>query len=85
MDLFDIHHPNNKKRLIEPLSKLLPCPFCGGEAKLSGCFPNGQYYIKCTGCRVSLWYDRQDKAVGCWNKRVGCTAVTPINTNANGA
>lgn len=49
--------------------KLLPCPFCGSDAELSGMFPHGQYYIQCTGCRVSLWYDRVDKAIGMWNTR----------------
>ncbi len=67
MNKFDLIHPNNKKSPIE--AELLPCPFCGNKAELSGCFPNGQYYITCTGCRVSLWYDRKDKAIGAWNRR----------------
>ncbi len=67
MHKFDMHHPNNVKRSIDV--NLLPCPFCGAKAELSGCFPNGQYYIACTGCRASLWYDRKDKAIGAWNSR----------------
>ncbi len=70
MNKFDLIYPDNKKRPLQALSELLPCPFCGSKAELSGCFPNGQYYIQCTGCRVSLWYDRMDKAVGCWNNRI---------------
>ncbi len=71
MNKFDLAHSNNEKRPME--ADLLPCPFCGCKAELSGCFPNGQYYIACSGCRVSLWYDRKDKAIGMWNKRISPT------------
>lgn len=67
LDQFETKFPNNEKTKI--VAELLPCPFCGSDAELSGCFPYGQYYIKCTECRVSLWHDRKDKAIGAWNTR----------------
>lgn len=66
-DKFDLVHPNTEKKPLA--ANLLPCPFCGGKAELSGRFPSGQYYVGCTGCRVSLWYDREDKSVDAWNTR----------------
>ncbi len=70
MDKFDVIYKNSETIEMQQPDNLLPCPFCGGEAHMSGKFPHGQYYITCTGCRVSLWDDRQDKAIGHWNKRV---------------
>lgn len=70
MHKFDWIYPNTKKRKMKILTKLLPCPFCGSNAELSGRFPLGQYYIQCSGCRVSLWHDRPDKAIANWNSRI---------------
>lgn len=67
MDKFEHIYGKSEKRTID--KDLLPCPFCGSKATLSGMFPQGQYYISCTGCRVSLWQDRTDKAISNWNTR----------------
>lgn len=48
---------------------LLPCPFCGAEAHLSGCFPDGHYQVKCNECQAIVKADRDDKAHGMWNQR----------------
>lgn len=54
---------------------LLPCPFCGGEAK---CFPDevgsgGQhlppYYAGCKACRVFFSDDDEVRAITDWNRR----------------
>ncbi len=63
-----IYGTQDKTKII---ANLKPCPFCNGTAELSGMFPSGQYFIQCSECRVSLWDDRQDKAIGHWNIRNG--------------
>ncbi len=70
MDKFELIYGKQEYRKIE-ISHLKPCPFCNGKAELSGMFPSGQFYIQCLGCRVSLWEDRRDKAIGHWNMRDG--------------
>lgn len=70
MDKVELIYGKQEKRKIE-CNHLKPCPFCNGEAVLSGLYPLGQYYIQCLECRVSLWDDREDKAVGHWNMRGG--------------
>lgn len=73
MDKFDLIYKNGEKRHID--AELLPCPFCGSQAELSGRFPQGQYYISCLECRASLWHDRKDKAIGAWNKRINTNNI----------
>ena len=55
--------------------KLLPCPFCGGEAKIvKNCY--GQTSVKCLNdfCNAVVWGDSKDidreyAAVKAWNRR----------------
>ncbi len=68
MNKFELIYGKQEHRKIE-IDYLKPCPFCNGEAELSGMYPSGQYYIQCLECRVHLWEDRKDKAIGHWNKR----------------
>lgn len=63
--------------------KLLPCPFCGGEAKLERkvvCYGHGEYvevaYIKCEECSCrtgEMWNgnieQRVKDAIQSWNRR----------------
>ncbi len=70
MDKFDVIYKNSVSVEMKQPDNLLPCPFCGEKAHMSGKFPHGQYYISCTVCRVSLWDDRVDKVIGHWNKRI---------------
>ena len=57
--------------------KLLPCPFCGGKAKLH--IENAGCYVRCKKCgaygkivSASFYYsaaDTADAAVESWNRR----------------
>ena len=49
--------------------KLLPCPFCGGEAEmLNGV---GEYWVKCEDCNASARMSSSKGAVvKSWNERV---------------
>lgn len=65
--------------------ELLPCPFCGGEAKLRKTIElaghgmiTTSYFVECVDCKVrgnhfDSWLDEQknaeDKAVEFWNTR----------------
>ena len=51
--------------------QLLPCPFCGGEARLKEYTePIKISWIKCNDCGVeSLPFDTIEKAITAWNTR----------------
>ena len=54
--------------------KLLPCPFCGGEAKVQINTEMGgsQYQVLCTECPVTVgryWYWNKKDAIKAWNTR----------------
>ncbi len=71
-DLSDAHlaHPNSIENPLNPDSyHLKDCPFCSSNAVMSGLFPNGQYYVRCSQCRASMYYDRMDKSTAHWNQR----------------
>ena len=57
------------------VSKLLPCPFCGGDP-YPGRDSNGLYTAKCFLCGVTMTQDRRDKLQGHWNQRKGETKTT---------
>lgn len=55
------------------MNELLPCPFCGGAAKLNG-FMFNVWTVDCTRCEVHTRVDYhckdpKAKAVETWNKR----------------
>lgn len=50
---------------------LLPCPFCGGAAKLTDhedCDVGGRWVV-CTPCGAARWGDQPDEAIAAWNTR----------------
>lgn len=57
--------------------KLLPCPFCGGEAKLKTFTSRGwlykvtTHYVACTvcNCQTQVQFE-EDEAAEIWNRRV---------------
>ena len=57
--------------------KLLPCPFCGGEAVVcngSNEIVGNQYLIRCKGLNCTVrpkteWYESLDEATRHWNTR----------------
>jgi len=55
-------------------AKLIPCPFCGGEAQIEKTVPHlnpTQYFGHCLTCRIeSDLYDTEEEAIKAWNKRV---------------
>lgn len=66
------------------MSKLKPCPFCGGKAELTTDVTAERYskpraMIYCTNCKIETrWFDDKNRdgtfveeAVNAWNKR--CT------------
>ena len=46
---------------------LLPCPFCGGEAKSTG-DPRDQVFCTHCGASTFMWVT-EDEAVKAWNRR----------------
>lgn len=51
-------------------TKLLPCPFCGGEAELNDNYPTECIWCECKECGASSEGDLdRNKAIGEWNKR----------------
>lgn len=53
------------------MAELLPCPFCGGEAKIYQNYM-GQYNIQCEKCRCVFWTKncrRVDYVKIAWNTR----------------
>ncbi len=61
---------NNK---TERAAELLPCAFCGEPAEwINKVLFDGRYYIRCSNgeCHVIIKADRQDKAIGFWNRRL---------------
>ena len=59
-------------------NKLLPCPFCGGEARVRDCTSEEQYTIvngqmhKMCGCSrycVEMFGETEDEAIEKWNTR----------------
>ena len=56
--------------------KLLPCPFCGGEAIQEAgerivCYDEYEYFecVHCTNCKASVEGETVEEAVNKWNTR----------------
>lgn len=48
--------------------KLLPCPFCGGEARFSTEAGN---WINCKSCGAETdYFEQREEAINAWNTRV---------------
>jgi hypothetical protein len=60
------------------MAELKPCPFCGGEARVSDC-GWGHCYVRCTNTSgmkcpvrpITKYFDRANKAIEAWNRRAG--------------
>lgn len=85
-DVFDIGSEENEETMRYTTAKivtwkrekLLPCPFCGGEAithRLAWRNGSTKYWIvKCSDCRVtSVKRVNRDKAIKEWNTRATST------------
>ena len=52
------------------MTKLKPCPFCGGEAEVVDC--GNEYFCRCKKCAINQdhLYGQRCDAVKAWNRRV---------------
>jgi len=51
------------------MTKLLPCPFCGGEAELTG-FEAPEFWVWCPNCKASTdAHTCKGGAIAAWNTR----------------
>ncbi len=55
------------------MPELLPCPFCGENAKIISGGP-GNHFIQCQRCAASTDDGSQERAVECWNRRADLCA-----------
>ncbi|MEA4947070.1 MAG: Lar family restriction alleviation protein [Oscillospiraceae bacterium] len=54
------------------MSKLKPCPFCGGKAHVQGHgYGTEEYRVYCEecGCSTKQWAETKDKAIAAWDLR----------------
>jgi len=54
-------------------TRLKPCPFCGGAAKLSETDFDG-FFVFCESCRASFFEVTKKKSVDAWNRRAETAA-----------
>ena len=68
------------------MSELLPCPFCGGEARLQVCsYPGGdRYRVGCTDGGATTWPRIIDAkaAARVWNRRTPADASSVARKGA---
>lgn len=63
------------------VTELLPCPFCGGEARLyenPPYEPPGMFFVRCDPCDLvydKAWDVPRDQAIAAWNTRQASTAA----------
>lgn len=54
---------------------LLPCPFCGGEARMNGNSQDSQVFVVCDECDSSSDFHRNKaNATAAWNRRTATGA-----------
>lgn len=62
--------------------KLLPCPFCGGEAEIKKRGNSICHFVaKCKMCRAEMKGTIADQALAAWNRRVQPVSGNPITDN----
>lgn len=71
------------------MSKLKPCPFCGGKPQLVILDIDREYFVECLKCKVEQGhcYKSAKNAIIAWNRRVsanerGFTQVYPVRARA---
>lgn len=55
--------------------KLLPCPFCGGEAEIIPWWQNRErYHVRCKTAECNYTHDNRADAAAAWNRRAAPSA-----------
>ena len=53
------------------MTKLKPCPFCGGAGRILTHLTEDKFTIECLGCGMRLrWFGSGEEAMESWNRRV---------------
>lgn len=66
------------------MTELKPCPFCGGEAELTG-FNAPEYWVWCPSCKASTdAHTGKENAVAAWNTRAERTCENVNEVRENG-
>ncbi len=52
------------------MSKLKPCPFCGGEARLQSFYKDHCVYCRKCNASTMKYYPTKEEAIEAWNRRV---------------
>jgi Lar family restriction alleviation protein len=66
-------------------AELLPCPFCGGPAKLyyddSGDYErHWSWLIECSGCECDMTRRKKEDVIAAWNKRDWSAAMAIVHS-----
>jgi hypothetical protein len=63
--------PNSdiKRPVIDPVTGLLPCPFCGGKANSGWQNSYGEFVVLCFECEASTTGATHQDAKDFWNRR----------------
>ena len=64
-------------------TELLPCPFCGGEARHYAPGPI-DHHIECVECYADIHRDTEAEAIAAWNTRAELGSGTCENINTDG-
>lgn len=49
---------------------LLPCPFCGGQARHTTLFERNGVFVRCDGCEVLMMRLTWPEVASAWNRRI---------------
>lgn len=73
----------NGERQEQGLGALLPCPFCGTEARL--CEGSSMWWVECadSGCDGQQCHDTKEQVIVAWNTR--STPSTKSNDRGAGS
>lgn len=63
------------------MSKLKPCPFCGGEAYRSYNEKESLFCCNCFKCGAMIGYESETDAINFWNQRDNPVFVEKTNMN----
>lgn len=65
-DLAALESPEPARPVVDPVTGLLPCPFCGGKAE-TGPFCSAS--LECGGCGLRVYGHSRPEVRAAWNRR----------------